>query len=229
MKKIGILGGMSPESTAHYYLNITREYTKQFGDYCFPEIVIYSVLFQEHIDFIKNDDWSSVVESLRNPIKCLENAGVDFICLATNTTHFILDKLKEFTDVPFISIVESTVEEIKKEKCKNVGLLGTAFTMKSDLYKKPLLQNHINVIVPSAEDQKFIHRSIFMEFANHQFKDTTKKRFLSIIGDLVDKGSEGIILGCTEIPLIIEDKMVEIPLFDTLKIHSLKALKEALI
>jgi aspartate racemase len=229
MKKIGILGGMSPESTAHYYLNITREYTKKFGDYCFPEIVIYSVLFQEHIDFIKKDDWVSVVESLRNPIECLEKAGVDFICLATNTTHFVLDKLKKFTNIPFISIVESTVEEIKKENLTKVGLLGTAFTMKSDLYKKPLLENGIEVLLPYAEDQDFIHRAIFMELANHQFKDTTKKRFLSIIEDLVKQGSEGVILGCTEIPLIIESKMVEIPLFDTLKIHSLKALKEALV
>ncbi|MCK5847705.1 MAG: amino acid racemase [Caldisericia bacterium] len=228
MKKIGILGGMSPESTAQYYLSITREYTKRFSDYSFPEIVIYSVLFQEHIDFIKNDDWDAVAKSLQKPIECLENAEVDFICLATNTTHFILDKLKKFTKVPFLSIIESTVEEIKKENCSKVGLLGTAFTMKSDLYKKPLMENEVDVIVPSVKDQEFIHRAIFTELANHQFKESTKKRFLSIIEYLVAQGSEGIILGCTEIPLIVDANDMKIPLFNTLKIHSVKALEFAL-
>lgn len=228
MKTIGILGGMTPASTAEYYSVIVAEYTRQFGDYSFPPIIIYSVSLQEHIDFIKNDDWDSVVRSLIEPARALERAGADFICLATNTTHYIVDRLRKYVEIPFVSIIDATVEEIQKKRCRKVGLMGTKFTMTSTLYKKYLQQVNIETVTPTEEQQDYIHRKIFTELANHDIVEDTRTVFNDIISSLIQRGAEGIILGCTEIPLLIDTSAPSTMYFNTLRIHTDKALKLAL-
>lgn len=170
-KKIGILGGLSPESTVIYYLRIVRRYQELFGDHSYPEIIIYSVSFQKFIDWMAKDRWNEITEELIRDIRNLAAAGADFALIATNTMHLVFDKVEEASPIPLISIVNATAESIRKERINSVGLLGTVFTMERDFYREGLAKYGIETLVPKKDvstrifDTTKIHADKALEFA----------------------------------------------------------------
>jgi aspartate racemase len=219
-KKIGILGGMSPESTAEYYQYLTRTYTERYGDHNYPEIIIYSVSFQPYIDWPVDDRWDLVAEGLGEAVQKLEVAGADFIVIATNTMHIVIDELRACVNIPFLSLLDAVGDAITAKNLKTVGLLGTAFTMGKTFYQEALAKKGIKVLVPSAEDQKYINEVVYNELIAGVFRDDSRTGYLKVIDKLADDGAEGMILGCTEIPLLVSKKYTSMPLFDTTTIHA---------
>jgi len=228
LKTIGILGGLSPESTITYYEYITREYVKRFGDYSYPEIIIYSVSFQEFMNWQKHGNWKAASKKMIQAMDKLAAAGADFGIIATNTMHIVFDEVSKGTKLPLISIVDSTVEAIKKEGLRKIGLLGTVFTMKEGFFKDKLARLGIEVLVPPEEDQLKINDIIFGELCRGKFLRESKHKFMQVIARLAAEGAEGIICGCTEIPLLISQEDCELKLFNTTTIHAQKALDFAL-
>jgi aspartate racemase len=226
-KKIGILGGVSPESTAIYYEYITREYTRRYGDYGYPEMIIYSVSFQEFVDWQYKERWDLIAEKMIAAFRVLEKAGADFGLIAANTLHIVFDKVQREISIPLINIIEATAEAVKKEGIETVGLLGTIFTMSKDFYKAGLEAKGIATLVPDSKDQKFVNKVIYEELIRGLVKTESKEGYVKIVKRLKEKGAEGIILGCTEIPALIKEKDCGVRLYDTTRIHSEKALNYA--
>jgi aspartate racemase len=233
-KKIGIIGGMSPESTIEYYRYITRTYTARFGDYGYPEILIDSVSFQPYVDWPKTDRWDLIAEGLSDTAKRLELAGADFLIIATNTMHLVIDDVRKNVQIPMISIMDVVGEAIHKENLKKVGLLGTRFTMEKTFYQDTLKRMGIDVITPELDDRIYINDVIYDELVGGLIRPESQKGYHKIIRKLVDRGAEGIVLGCTEIPLLVNPESVcqfmgrSIPLFDTTILHAEAALQYAI-
>ena len=228
MKKIGIIGGMAPESTLLYYKYIIDEYRKHFEDHRYPEIIIYSVSFQEYIDLMNGDKWSEIAKKLIEITYSLQNAGADFGLIATNTMHIIFQDVVSSSPIPLLSIVDSVAEEIKRFDIHTVGLLGTKVTMENGFYQKGLSTYDINVVIPDQDDRYVINKVIFEELVKGKIVKESKALFLAIIHKLIERGVEGIVLGCTEIPLLINQKDTSIKIFDSTYIHAQKALQYAL-
>ena len=226
-KKIGILGGLSPESTVIYYLRIVRRYQELFGDHSYPEIIIYSMSFQKFVDWMAKDRWNEITDELIRGIRNLAAAGADFALIATNTMHLVFDKVEKASPIPLISIVDATAEAIKKEKINTVGLLGTVFTMERSLYRDGLAKYGIKTLIPKKADRDYINKVIFEELCRGIIRDESRNNFKRIIEELTERGAEGIVLGCTEIPLLIDEMDVSTRIFDTTKIHADKALEFA--
>ena len=226
-KRIGILGGMSPESTVAYYEYITRTYTERHGDYGYPEILIYSVSFQPYVDWPNQDRWDLVAQGLSQAAETLEAAGADLILIATNTMHLVFDQVQAQVDVPMLSLLDATAKAILARGLRKVGLLGTRFTMEQGFYQEALAHQGLDVLVPEAEDRSYVNHVIYEELVAGQIRDESRARFLDIIQELVDRGAEGVILGCTEIPLLVSKADAGIPLFDTTSIHAEAALTYA--
>jgi aspartate racemase len=227
-KKIGILGGMSPESTAEYYQYITRTYTKRFGDYGYPEIIIYSVSFQPYIDWPTNERWDLVAQGLGQAAQMLEAAGADFIVIATNTMHLVVNEVQKAVHIPILSLLDVVADTIEAQQLKKVALLGTAFTMGKTFYQEALAKKGIEVIVPMANDRRYINDVIYNELVAGKIKPEARQGFLKIIDKLQVEGAQGVILGCTEIPLLIHQEDTSLPLFDTTTLHSEAALQYAI-
>jgi aspartate racemase len=227
-KKIGILGGLTPESTITYYMHIVHRYYELHGDHGYPETVIYGVSFKQYEDWMNKEDWDSIEKALLEGLKALERAGADFAVIATNTMHILFDRLEAQIDMPLISIVDATAEAIKEEGFKKVGLIGTQFSMTKPFYREGLVQHGIEVVTPCKEDRDYIVRVIFEELSIGKFTEESRKGYLDIIDKLVTKGAEGIVLGCTEIPLLIRQKDTGIKVFDTATVHAEKALNYAI-
>lgn len=227
-KKIGILGGLSPESTVTYYLHIVRRYQELFGDHSYPEIIIYSVSFQRFINWMAQDKWNTITEELVNAIRSLGAAGADFAIIATNTMHIVFDKVREKSPIPLISIIEATAEAIKEEGMDTVGLLGTRFTMEKKFYRRELASHGIETLVPDKADRDYINKVVFEELSRSLIRAESRNKFLKIIEDLIGRGAQGIVLGCTEIPLLVNEQHTSVKLFDTATIHADKALKIAI-
>ena len=219
---------MTPESTVTYYLHIVRRYHELFGDHGYPEIVIYSVSFQRFKDWMGEEDWESIREELLKGLRCLGAAGADFAVIATNTMHILFDELSADSPIPLISIVEATAEAIKEEGLKAVGLLGTRFTMERPFYREGLARYGIEVTVPPERDRIYVDRVAFEELSRGLLRDESRREFLRIIDDLVERGAEGVVLGCTEIPLLVTQQHTPVKLFDTATIHAEKALRYAM-
>ena len=227
-KRIGILGGMSPESTSEYYEYITRTYTERFGDYGYPEIIIYSVSFQPYVDWPLKDRWDLVAQGLSEAAQRLEAAGADFIIIATNTMHLVFDQVQASVNVPMLSLLETVGEAILARRKKTVGLLGTKFTMEKTFYQDALARKNIAVLVPDADDREYVNDVIYNELVAGQIRDESRTGFVTVIKKLAARGAEGVILGCTEIPLLVSEADAGIPLFDTTAIHAEAALNYAL-
>ena len=227
-KTIGILGGVSPESTITYYRHIVRTYCERYGDHSYPEILIYSVSFQTIMDWQREKMWDKIEKLLTNGIIRLNKGGADFGLIASNTMHFVFDKVQKRSPIPLISIIDATAEKIKKEGIDTVGLLGTAFTMSQAFYKEKLLYSGINMLVPREKEQKYINRVIHKELINGKVVSRSREGFLKIVKSLVDRRAQGVILGCTEISLLVRDEDSPVKLFDTTKIHADKALSYAI-
>ena len=226
-KTIGLLGGTTPESTVGYYQYITGEYTRRFGDYGYPQVLIYSVTFQELLDWNRDNRWDLAADKMVEAFEALRRAGADFGLMTANTTHIVFDDVARRTSLPLLSIVDATAEVIQRAGVECVGLLGTETTMSSPLYPEALGARGVTALVPEPADQRLLSRIIYDELARGEIRPESKREFLRVIGELEGRGACGIILGCTEIPLIVKTDDVALPLFDTLEIHAEDALRRA--
>ena len=227
-KRIGVLGGMSPESTVEYYLTITRSYTERFGDYAYPEIVIYSVSFQPYVDWPNQDRWDLVAQGLCEGARRLEAAGAEVIAIATNTMHLVFDQVQACVGVPMISLLDAVGQAILGRGFRTVGLLGTRFTMEKSFYQDALARQGIAVLVPPAEERQYVNDVIYNDLVAGQIHDEARMGFVEVIEGLCTRGAQGVVLGCTEIPLLVHADDVEVPLFDSTTIHAQAILNRAL-
>jgi len=227
-KKIGILGGMSPESTSAYYEYITRTYTERFGDFSYPEIIIYSVSFQPFVDWPSAGKWDLVADALADSANHLEKAGADFVVIATNTMHIVFDEIQAQVGIPMLSLLDAVGRAIQAKKITKVGLLGTRFTMQNTFYADALKKYGVEVIVPEGDDAITVDQVIYDELVKGIISPESKEKFLAITKELEDRGAQGVILGCTEIPLLVNPGDTDLPLFDTTTIHAEAALIFAL-
>lgn len=220
MKTIGILGGLGPESTSDYYREIISAFNTKYTELAYPEIIIYSVNINELMQFVKVSAWGKLTEWLLGKIQCIHNAGAEFAVIASNTPHIVFDELQALSPIPLLSIVEQTSKKAQKMGLKNLGLLGTKLTMESDFYMKPFIQKGMSVVVPTENEQKLIHHRLFSEIELGIFKDSTRNELLDIAKRMVDQDTiDALILGCTELPLILTKNEFGIPFLNTTAIH----------
>jgi aspartate racemase len=227
-KRIGILGGLSPESTVHYYEHITRAYVERFGDYGYPEILIYSVNFQQYVDWQRRGMWTEAANSMSAALRALHRAGADFGLISTNTMHIVFDEVQAQVDMPLLSIVETTAQAICAAGVHKVGLLGTAFTMQERFFRGELERAGIEALVPESCDRVRINEIIFGELCRGEIRPESRQFFRGVIQQLCHRGTGGIVLGCTEIPLLVGPDDCSVPLFDTTVLHAQRALEYAL-
>ena len=228
MKRIGIVGGTGPESTVAYYQHIIKAYYERFGDYAFPEMIIYSVNFQRFVDLFQQARWDSVAEGVIQTLDRLRRAGADFGILASNTLHIAFERVVEHSPLPLLSIMDPAIEAIQHDRMDTVGLLGTIFTMSESFYPSRLAEGGIRTLVPGDADQQRIQKIIGSELTMGEIRKESKDVLLRIIHGLKARGARGIILGCTELPLILSEKESPLPLFDTTRLHAESALNHAL-
>ena len=223
LKTIGLIGGMSWESTVTYYKIINETVKEKLGGLHSAKCILYSVDFQEIEECQANGNWQKSGEILGEAANNLEKAGADFIVICTNTMHKVINQIKEKISIPILHIAEMTAEKILEKGLKNIALLGTKYTMEQDFYKSKLIEKGINVIIPDKNDIETINEVIYDELCLGTINFNSKKKFLEIVDKLRSKGAEGIILGCTEIGLLIKNADTEVPLFDTAIIHAEQA------
>lgn len=228
MKTLGLIGGTTWVSTVDYYRYINKLTTERLGGLNSAKILLYSVRFSEIKNLADAGDWESLGELMSGIAQNLEKGGAEAIVLCANTMHIVADKVQEKTTIPLIHITDATAKEILAQNLKKVALLGTGFTMNNDFYKDRLSEYGIETIVPNDEERDFIHWSIFEELAKDIFTRETKEKYLEIIGKLNDRGAEGIIFGCTEIPMLLKPEDCNIPSFDTTLLHAKAAVEFAL-
>ena len=229
MKVIGLLGGMSWESTLEYYRIINETVKERLGGLHSAKCILYSFDFAEIESLQREGDWDKLAEMLIDAAKKLEACGAGLIVICTNTMHKLADKVEAKINIPLIHIVDATAEKILEKNIKQVGLLGTRFTMEEPFYKRRLEEKYgIKVIIPNSKEREIVDRVIFEELVLGIIRQSSRERFKQIIYSLVDRGAEGIILGCTEIPLLIKQEDVTVPVFDTTTIHARAAVEFAL-
>ena len=216
VKRIGILGGMGPESTTEFYNLLLKKYYRMFHNYAYPEIVIFSVNFEKMIKLQESGNKKRYAQELMKGIRRLENAGADFAVIASNTPHLVFEQLQRKSSIPLLSMVQSTAQKAKRHKMSKVLLLGTRFTMESSFYKDDFKKLGIQVIVPSKTEQDMINNIIYKELVLGVVKKESKKRVLKIIKDYV---VDGVILGCTELPIILTPQDTKVALLNTVEIH----------
>lgn len=228
MKTIGLIGGMSWESTVPYYQIINEEVKNRLGGLHSAKIILYSVEFDEIEKCQSCGDWKKSGDILGQAAKGLEAAGADFIVICTNTMHKVAPQIASMIHIPIIHIADATAEELEKCHIRKVGLLGTKYTMTQDFYKQKLIDRGIDVVIPEDTDIEVINDIIFQELCVGLIKKESREKFQSIIESLKCKGAEGVILGCTEIGLLIHQEDSSISVFDTTKIHAKCAVDRAL-
>ncbi|AKR35121.1 aspartate/glutamate racemase family protein [Bacillus cereus group sp. MYBK249-1] len=228
MKTIGLIGGMSWESTSEYYRIINEEIKERLGGLHSAKCLINSVDFEEIERCQSSGDWDGAGEILGNAAYSLQKGGADFIIICTNTMHKVVGKIKAKIDIPVLHIADATAKEIKRKDIQKVGLLGTKYTMEQDFYKSRIEENNIKVIVPSEKNRKEINKVIYTELCLGKIVSQSREYYKRVIEELVQKGAQGIILGCTEIGLLIKQENVSVPIFDTTHIHAIEAVKVAL-
>jgi aspartate racemase len=221
MKRIGIIGGLGPESTIEYYKKIINAFKSGNGDLNYPEIIIYSVNMSQFVGLMRQKKYEEVIALLLKKINALKNAGADFIAVSANTPHLLFDQLQELSEIPLLSIVKATSGEAVRRKLKRPGLFGTGFTMNSSFYQDTLMTKGIEVIMPDKIDKELIDNKLFTEIELGIIRDDTRKLFIQIIEKMVtEQHIDSLILGCTELPLILnEDSYAGIPMLDTTNIH----------
>jgi len=228
MKTIGLLGGMTGESSVEYYKLINRFTREKLGGIHSAESVMVSVDFQRIEDFMEEERWDEILKILIDRSQRIEKSGADFLVICTNTMHKLADKIQAQIGIPILNIIDATAQQIRKQGIDTIGLLGTRFTMVQDFYSGRLREKHgLNVLIPSDGEVATIHRIIVEELSIGEIKKSSNKVYWEIIDRLKEKGAGGIILGCTEIPLLVKEEQGHIPLFDTTTIHALAAVEKA--
>ncbi|MBU3966264.1 MAG: amino acid racemase [Euryarchaeota archaeon] len=218
MKRIGIIGGLGPESTIDYYKGIINIFRQR--DLAAPEIIIYSADVNRLLELAEAREWNKLVEWLVEMVNALHNAGAEFAVIGSNTPHIVFDKVKSMSPLPMLSIVDETCKRASNMKLKKLGLMGTKFTMESDFFQKAFHDASISIIVPMKDEQQFIHNKIISEIALGIIKNSTRQELLSVVKRMIDEDSiDGLILGCTELPLILEKDEYGIPFLKTTAIH----------
>jgi len=228
MNILGLIGGFSWVSTIDYYREINKGVNEKLGANNSCRCIIYSLNYQDVIDNNSKGDFEATYVLILEAAHKLKNSGVDGIVLCANTMHLFAERLETEVSLPIIHIVKAVANTINHRGLKKVGLLGTKATMEMDFYKDILKKNGIETIIPEESDRNFVHDKIFSELGKEIIKEDTKTEYLSIINKLLNKGAEGIILGCTEIPLLIKKSDCSCPVFDTTVIHSKAAVEFAL-
>lgn len=229
MKKIGLIGGISWSSTIDYYRYINEETNKRSGSLNFAECIIYSVNFEHFRLCNAAHDWDAVYALLLNAAQNLEKAGAELILLGANTAHIVAERVSEAVQVPMIDIRAATISAIRKKKIRKLGLLGTVFTMQLDFYKNYLSAAGLELIIPDSKTEiDYIEQTLLFELGKGIILPATKQEYLAIIKRLIDRGAEGIILGCTEIPLLISQEDLAVPVLNTTFLHAEAAVEFAL-
>ena len=229
MKTIGLLGGMSWESTTSYYKAINEGVKQALGGLHSAKICMYSVDFDEIEKLQSKGDWAATAEILSKAARSIEAGGADFLIICTNTMHKVAPQIGSAVSIPVLHIADATAEKLLADRVKRVGLLGTRFTMAHDFYKGRLTDKFgIDVMVPDTEARDTVHKIIFSELCLGKISNRSREQYLKIINELHAKGAEAVILGCTEIALLVQQKHTSIPLYDTTEIHAAQAVKFAL-
>lgn len=228
MKTIGLIGGMSWESTAHYYRVINEEVKRRLGGLHSAKILMTSVDFHEIAHLQREDNWEETGRILRNHGKILEKGGADSVVLCTNTMHINAPEIKRGLTIPFIHIADCTADFILQDKISQVALLGTKFTMEKTFYIERLQRKGITVSIPSPEEREEVHRIIFEELCLGILKDSSRKTYLKIINRLHKNGAQAIIAGCTEITMLVNSTHTDIKIYDTTEIHGKAAVQKTL-
>lgn len=228
MKTIGIIGGMSWESTVTYYQIMNETVKKELGGLHSAKILLYSVDFSEIERCQAEGDWEKSGDILASAAESLEKAGADFLVIATNTMHKVAPQIQMRIHIPIVHIAEVTAEELKQNHITTVALLGTKYTMTQDFYKDKLENAGITVLIPHEQEIEVVNSIIYDELCLGSILETSKERYLQIINGLKNRGAQGVILGCTEIGLLIKQEDTDLPVFDTTRIHAVKAAKLSL-
>ena len=223
MKTIGLIGGMSWESTVTYYQVINETIKRELGGLHSAKILLYSVDFAEIEQYQSSGQWDKSAEVLSDAAVRLEKSGADFIVICTNTMHKVVPQIRAHIAIPVIHIAEATAARLKQQAISTVGLLGTKYTMTEDFYKQKLIEAGLQVLIPDATDVETVNQVIFNELCLGKISQDSKDKYLSIIKKMADAGAQGVILGCTEIGLLIRQDDVALPVFDTTLIHAEKA------
>lgn len=229
MKKLGLIGGMGPESTIPYYHDIVYGVQERLKDSNFPLLTIESVNVFDVLKYCANEKYDELVEYLLKAINNVKNAGADFAALSANTPHIVFDELQKKSPIPLLSIIDALYDDVKKQNMKKVGLLGTCFTMEGEFFKKKFIENNIEIIIPDRDERKYINDKISKELEFGIVKQETLKAFMKIIENMISEDKiEGFILGCTELPLLFKGVELPIPALDTMQIH-IKAIVDYMI
>ncbi|CAH0156786.1 Aspartate racemase [Peribacillus sp. Bi96] len=228
MKTIGLIGGMSWESSLEYYRIINEEVKNKLGGLHSAKCILYSVDFDEIERYQAQGDWESSGKLLGDVAQSLEKAGAEIIVICTNTMHKVIEYIEEKVSLPILHIADSTANQIQKAGIRTVGLLGTKYTMEQDFYKTRIEFNGIKVLIPNNEERKVINKVIYEELCLGEIQQSSRDYYKKVIKRLVDDGAEGIILGCTEIGLLVKPEDSEVPLFDTTVIHAVESVNMAL-
>lgn len=228
MKTIGLLGGMSWESTELYYRLINEETKRIRGGLHSAPVVMLSVDFHEIEQFQEQGDWDAAAALLADKARVIESAGADLLLICTNTMHKVADQVADAIGIPLLHIADATAARVRESGIETVGLLGTRFTMEQQFYKGRLQEQGLTVLVPDADDRNLVHRTIYEELCLGRVNPGSRREFLRIIDALHDSGAEAVIEGCTEIGLLVGQEHTAVPLFDTTRIHASQAVTEAL-
>ena len=229
MKTIGLLGGMSWESTEHYYRLINEGVNVRLGKLHSALIALVSVDFQEIEELQRRGDWETSGRVLAEAGRKVQAAGADFLLICTNTMHKVAPQIQEAIDIPVLHLADATARRIVSAGIKTIGLLGTSFTMEQDFYKGRLSEKFgLKVLIPPKVDREIVHRVIYEELVLGQVIDDSRDEYIRIMHELQDRGAEGIIAGCTEIGMLVQQQHIAIPLFDTTVIHAEEAVLEAI-
>jgi aspartate racemase len=229
MKVIGLIGGMSWESTVEYYRLINESVKQRLGGLHSAKCILYSVDFAEVEELQRLGQWMEAAELLGNAAQQLERAGANMALICTNTMHKVADAIQARIGIPLLHIADATADAVKQAGLHRVGLLGTRFTMEDDFYRQRLMdQFHLEVVIPEAEDRNAVHRVIYEELCVGKIRPESKTHLAAIIHRLVGMGAQGIILGCTELGLLLSAEDSPVPVFDTTRVHALAAVESAL-
>jgi aspartate racemase len=229
MKMIGMIGGMSWESSIEYYRIVNQTVREKLGGLHSAKSIMYSVEFAEIEALQHQNRWDELASILIQAARSLERGGADFVIICTNTMHKLYDLVQKNIQIPVLNIADATAEKIKTEGIHKIALLGTRFTMEEDFYKGRLIEKYgLDVIIPSSQQMETVHRVIYDELCAGKIRPDSKQKYAEIIGQLVAQGAGGIILGCTEIGLLVKPEDSSVPLFDTTEIHAKAAVQYAL-